>query len=65
MIRERDSLKRYIVTSDFRFNDSTIHGLTAKPFVIRAFVQFVSVRVVQFRVQPYLGKFPVTPHRYT
>ena len=26
--------------------------------------KFVSSRVVQFRVQPYLGKFPVTPHRY-
>ena len=25
---------------------------------------FPSVRAVQFRVQPYPGKFPITPHRY-
>ena len=27
-------------------------------------VKFVSSRIVQFRVQPHLGKFPVAPHRH-
>jgi hypothetical protein len=36
-------------------------GVRARPRV--AFGRLAAV--MQFRIQPYLGKFPVTPHRYT
>jgi hypothetical protein len=36
-------------------------GVRARPRV--AFRRLTGV--MQFRIQPYLGKFPVTPHRYT
>ena len=46
-----------------RFNKSRPSFVLDSDFVISA-PSFLLAGVVQFRVEPRLGKFPVTPHRY-
>src|SRR5262249_13160472 len=43
-------------------NESSARAVRSSDFVIPS--SFPLVHVLQFRVQPYLGKFPVTPHGY-